>query len=392
MVRRRERAGLKQFQLRGNMMEYDSVTLTQKLIQFQSLNPPGGEAEIIDFLSEVLRDAGLLVEIYEFAPNRPSIVAKTSSSTGANPLVFAGHIDVVPLGETPWTHDPFLGDIVDGKLYGRGASDMKAGIAAFIAATIAQVRKNPELRRGVTLIIAAGEETGCEGSLYVGRNAGINDAELMIVAEPTSNLPVIAHKGSLRLVVTARGVTAHSSMPWVGENAINKIGRWICAIEAHEFSVPAHPVVGVSTASVTTITGGLNINSVPDKAQFTVDIRTIPQHDHQELIAELQALWGEEAEITIVTELGGFATDPNDPELELLMGILDNRMKSRPIPAAQPYFTDASALVPALGNVSAVVIGPGEAEQCHRTDEFCYVQSIWDATEIYEDLIRAKCR
>lgn len=372
-------------------MTCDSVALAQKLIQFPSLNPPGEEAELVAYLSSFLENAGLSVEIFEFAPNRPSIVAKTPSKEGTNPLVFGGHIDVVPLGDAEWQFDPFAADIYDGKMYGRGSSDMKCGIAAAVAATLNQLEKNGGLKRGVTLVIAAGEETGCEGSLHIGREAGITSAELLIVPEPSSNLPVVAHKGSLRIIVTARGKTSHSSMPWVGENAIDKVARWICALDGRRFDQKDHPFLGATTASVTTISGGMNINSVPDEAHFTVDFRTIPGINHNALIAGLHEIWGEEAEIEVVTELDGFYTSPDEPAIVPVMNILEKRMGFRPAATSQPYFTDASALVPALRNVPTVVIGPGEAEQCHRTDEYCDVQAIIDATEIYEELIKTLC-
>jgi succinyl-diaminopimelate desuccinylase len=372
-------------------MTLDCIALTQKLVQFASLNPPGLEAELVAFLGRYLEEGGLDVELYEFAPNRPSIVARTPSADGTHPLVFGGHIDVVPLGNAAWSVDPFSGEIRDGKLYGRGATDMKSGIAAAVCATLNQLGSGRGFRRGVTLVIAAGEETGCEGSLHVGRVAGLSGAELLIIPEPSSNMPVIAHKGSLRLHVTARGKTCHSSMPWVGDNAIDKVARWIVALDGHRFESEPHPLLGHTTASVTTISGGLNINSVPDEAHFTVDLRTIPGAVHSRIISGLQALWGEGAEIRIVTELGGFYTDPNDPAIDPVLAYLEARHGKRPVPTSQPYFTDASALTPALGNVPTVVIGPGEPEQCHQTDEYCVAEAISEATAMYESLIEKLC-
>jgi len=141
----------------GNKMESLTVELARKLIQLPSLNPPGQEKDCIAFLAHMLRDAGLDVRTYEFAPGRPSIVARATGSGNAKPLAFTGHVDVVPLGEKPWTVEPFVGDIRDGKLFGRGASDMKAGVAAFVAATLAHMKNGAELKRGITLVITAGK-------------------------------------------------------------------------------------------------------------------------------------------------------------------------------------------------------------------------------------------
>ncbi len=306
-------------------------------------------------------------------------------------LSSGGHIDVVPLGDADWSVAPFDAEIVGDKLFGRGASDMKSGFAAAVTATLNQMRKIPNLKRGVTLVIAAGEETGCEGSLHIGREAELEGAELLIVPEPSSNLPVVAHKGSLRLIVTARGKTCHSSMPWIGDNAIDKISRWITDLDGLKFEPDAHPFLGWTTASVTTISGGLNINSVPDEAHFTVDMRVVPGTRHSDIIETLQTLWGEGVEIEVVTELERFHTDPDCPAIAPVLDLLEQRLGYRPKPTSQSYFTDASALVPALDNVPTVVIGPGEAEQCHQTDEYCSVQAIRDSTELYEHIIEGLC-
>lgn len=269
---------------------------------------------------------------------------------------------------------------------------MKAGVAAFVAATLAHAENGRKLKRGVTLVITAGEETGCQGAFHLSRLGVLGSSALLVVAEPSSNMPIIAHKGSLRLSVSSRGQTAHSSMPELGDNAIYKVVDWIQRLNAFQFRIPVHPLLGKTTASVTTIFGGKNINSVPDSAGFTVDFRTIPGHSHADLIDDVEKLWGPEAKIKIVTDFKGFATEPNDPAIKPLMDILAKRSGGRPIPTGAPYFTDASALVPGFDNVATVVIGPGEAAQCHQTDEFCFVDHIVEAFNIYGALIQAMCK
>lgn len=373
-------------------MNIDVVDLAQKLIQFPSLNPPGQEKACIEYLANLLSKGGLEVATFEFAPNRPSLIAKIIGSGSEKPLCFTGHVDVVPLGAEIWNTAPFAGDIRDGKLFGRGASDMKAGVAAFVAATLAQVDDGEKFRRGVTLVITAGEETGCQGAFHLSKLGVLGSSALLIVAEPSSNFPIIAHKGSLRISVSARGRSAHSSMPELGDNAIDKVVEWIQRLNKFQFEVPAHPLLGKTTASVTTVFGGQNINSVPDSAGFTVDFRTIPAHLHVDLLADIEKLLDPEARIEIVTDFVGFATEPDDPAIEPLMDILAKRCGRRPILTGAPYFTDASALVPGFDNVATVVIGPGDAAQCHQTDEFCFVDRIVEAFSIYSALIQQMCK
>lgn len=374
------------------MLAADPVSLASELIRFPSVNPPGDEAACAAFLGRLLAEAGFDVEAHEFAPGRPSLVARLAGSGPGKPLCFTGHLDVVPPGSAAWSVPPFAGEISEGKLWGRGSSDMKAGVAAFAAAAMDAARAGVPLRRGLTLIVTAGEETGCEGAFHLGRLGVLGEAELLIVAEPTSNQPILAHKGSLRIRVSARGRTAHSSMPEPGDNAVVRAAGWIAAMQGRSFGAPAHPLLGPGTAAVTTFAGGENINSVPDRAAFTVDFRTLPGQAAAHLLAEVQGLFGPEAAIETVTGFPGFSTGPDEPALVPLMNLLTERRGRRPVPGGAPYFTDASALVPALGGAPTVVIGPGEAAQCHRTDEFCFVERIREARDIYAELIGRVCR
>ncbi|MGU3558971.1 M20 family metallopeptidase [Methylobacterium radiotolerans] len=371
-------------------MPLNAVDLAKQLIRFRSINPPGEEKECSEFIARLLTGYGFDVVSYEFARDRPTLVARMPGTANGKPLCFTGHIDVVPLGSNEWQFPPFDGIVQDGRLYGRGASDMKAGVAAFVAAACNLIEDGRSFHRGITLVITAGEETGCEGAFHVAREKGLGPAELLIVAEPTSNAALFAHKGSLRVVVTARGRTAHSSMPHEGENAISKVAEWIRRLEGYDFGA-RHPLLGSATACVTTVRGGENINSVPDCAEFTVDIRTLPDQRHAALVAELGRLFGSEAEIRIVTSFPGFATEPDDPSAAPLLALLRERTGAAVEPAGAPYFTDASALVPAFDGVATLIVGPGEAAQCHKTDEYCLVERIEEAQAIYRDLMLRMC-
>jgi succinyl-diaminopimelate desuccinylase len=371
-------------------MPVSAVELARQLIRFRSLNPPGLEKDCAEYIARLLIERGFAVASYAFAEDRPTLIARIAGSGDGKPLCFTGHIDVVPIGTNPWTFPPFEAIVYEGRLYGRGSSDMKAGVAAFIAAACNLLEEGHRFHRGVTFVITAGEESGCEGAFHVGREQVLGPAELLIVAEPTSNAPVFAHKGSLRVIVTARGRTAHSSMPDEGENAIETAATWIRALGEHDFGA-RHPLLGLMTACVTTIRGGENINSVPDWAEFSIDFRTLPQQQHRQLLDELGALFGPQAEIQVVTSFPGFATEVADPAAAPLLALLHERTGAPAEPAGAPYFTDASALVPAFDDVATVIIGPGEAAQCHKTDEYCLVERIEEAQAIYRDLILRMC-
>ena len=172
---------------------HDPVELSRTLVAFETINPPGNERQCAEFLGGLLEDGGFAVSYHEFAKNRTSLVARIGGSANAKPLCFTGHIDTVPLGAAPWTVAPFSGEIFDGKLYGRGTTDMKCGVAAFMVAVL---ELNEELSQGpgVVLIITAGEETGCEGAYHLaGLGDVLGEAGAVVVAEPSSNQPWIGH-------------------------------------------------------------------------------------------------------------------------------------------------------------------------------------------------------
>lgn len=371
-------------------MTSNAVKIAQDLVRLESMNPPGNETGPIDYLSALLEGAGLSCTVSSFAPGRPSLVARLPGTPDRPPLCFTGHVDVVPLGTKDWQFAPFCGDIADGKLLGRGSSDMKAGIAAFVDAVLAV--KNQPLSRGILLVITAGEETGCEGAAHLARSGLLEPAHLLIVAEPSSNEMILAHKGSLRLVISASGKTAHSSMPHLGDNAIYKVAAWIRSLEDFGFDTGEHPLLGRSTLAVTTVSGGLNINSIPDSATFTVDFRTIPAERHADLVARVRDLLGPGASVSVVTDVPGFSTAPDHPAIAPVKAAFADAYGSQPVPRGAPYFTDASVLTYALGDVPTVVIGPGEMAQAHQTDEFCFVGRIDEARTIYADIIRHCCR
>ncbi len=366
----------------------DAVALTRDMIRFNTVNPPGNERPLAEMLGRMLDDAGFAVAYHEFAPGRASLIARAGNGDKP-PLCLTGHIDTVPLGARPWSMDPFAGEIDAGRLYGRGSSDMKSGVAAIVAATIGLM---PALRDspGVALVITAGEETGCEGAYHLaGLGAELGDAGAVVVGEPTSNYPFVGHKGALWLKARTQGVTAHGSMPEKGVNAVYAAAKAIGKLEDFDFNVARHKVLGGPTLNVGTVHGGMNINSVPDRAEIGIDIRTIPGQDHGRLRAGLGGYLGDAVEIETMVDVGGVWTDPDDPWMRSVFAIMGRLLGEKPVTRAATYFTDASALTPAYGGPPTVILGPGEAAMAHQTDEYCEVARIEQAVAAYAEIVRA---
>ena len=368
-------------------MPIDPVELSRELIAFNTVNPPGNELSCIQHLEGILSGAGLKTSLQQFAPDRANLIARTSGTGNKPPLCFTGHVDTVPLGNAPWSVNPFAGEIIDGKMYGRGSTDMKCGVAAFVAA-IGNMSGQLEGSSGAVLVITAGEEIGCEGAFHLARAGILGRAGAIVVAEPTSNAALVGHKGALWLRLTLKGVTAHGSMPHLGVNAAFKAARAITALETFQFNVAPHPYLGSPTLNVGTVRAGLNVNSVPDLAEIGVDIRSIPGLDHSRIREHLQAELGDEVSLEPIVDVGAVWTEPSSPWIRDVYRIVSDVTgeASATEPRTAPYFTDASALTPAFGNSPTIILGPGEAAKAHQTDEYCSIQRIREATDIYARL------
>ncbi len=291
---------------------------------------------------------------------------------------------MVPLGQAEWSVDPF-GGLTDGeKIHGRGSSDMKSGLAAIVAACCRLARLDPGERPGLVLVFTAGEENGCQGARFLaGEEGALDRIGALVVAEPTSNQPMLGHKGAMWLKARTRGKTAHGSMPLVGDNAVYKAARAIVRLEEYGFSVGDHPQLGAPTLNVGTVRGGSAANVVPDFAEFEIDVRTVPGQDGYRVIEELKAEMGPEVELDPATPMSGVWTDPGDPWVGAVLEILEEVRGEKPLARGISYLTDASALIPAMGRPPTLILGPGEASQAHQTDEYCYIENIRQAAEIY---------
>jgi succinyl-diaminopimelate desuccinylase len=366
----------------------DAVALTRDLIRYRTINPPGEEEACARHIGRLLEAAGFDCHYVAMGEGRANLIARIGGSADRLPLAFTGHIDVVPLGARAWSMDPFGAETASGRIYGRGASDMKSGVAAFVAAAIDAA---PRLASGpgLTLIITAGEETGCTGAHHIVATARdlLGRAGALLVAEPTSNRPMVGHRGALRLKVTARGVTAHASMPHEGVNAVGKAARAIAKLDDFDFNVARHPVMGGPTLNVGWMHGGMNINSVPDLAEAGLDIRTIPSQRHADVEAQVASFLGGEVEVSVLDEAVPVWTEPDQAWAQAVFEVTQSVTGQSHGVGAAPYFTDASALTPALGGLPTIILGPGPAALAHQTDEYCEIAAIEEASVVFAKLI-----
>ncbi len=369
------------------MMLPEVVEFTQELVSLNTVNPLGNEAPAAEITGRLLEAGGFNVTYISYGDNRLHLVAEKGCREDSPAIVFTGHFDTVPFGAGEWTVNPLSGELIDGKIYGRGSSDMKGGIAAMTLAAI-KAFEYSKPSAGVRLIFTAGEESGCQGAGHlIDTYKKLGEAVGIVVGEPTSNMPATGHKGGLYLKVTARGKTAHSSMPHLGDNAVYKAARAILKAEKFDFKEEKDALLGFSTLNVGRMQGGININSVPDYAEFTIDARTTAGVNHKELLNRLRKELGDEVNIDVLVDLPAVSSAESSHFVQAVYAACGVGAGTLGYPWSLPYLTDGAVLQPAYGGVPTVILGPGEPEMAHKIDEYCFVEKIERAVEIYKKII-----
>ena len=373
------------------MAAADAVALTKSLLGFETVNPPGRERDCARHAGAMLEEWGCRVEYHEYEDARTSVIARAGGSEKKAPLCLTGHLDVVPLGTRKWSKDPFSGEADGDRLYGRGSSDMKAGVAAMLVA-VRSLAKRLAGTPGIVMVLTAGEEGGCIGSQRLAEQRKLlGRAGAILVGEPTSNYPLVGHKGSLKFHASFRGVSAHGSMPQLGVNAIYKAARAIGKLESFDFGARSHPVMGAPTMNVGTFEGGSGVNLVPDAAKIGVDIRTVPGMDHAALAKRLRALLGEDAEFDAFSDLDPVWTAPDDDWVQRVFELCRPVLGGRPEARTASYMTDAANLLKVYAGAPTIVLGPGEAQMAHQTDEYASMERIRQSVALYEAIVRDWC-
>lgn len=371
------------------------IELTRELIRFQSVNPPGDEGPVAEFLSARMADLGLDVEIQQLSESRSNVIGRIRGD-GPGHLVFTGHLDVVPPGGQPWEHEPFAADLVDGRIYGRGSADMKGGVASIVAAMASLTGSNWRPRADVILAATAGEEVDMFGAAAMVERRSLEGARYLVVAEPSDLDVYIGEKGVLWVRIKAYGRTAHGSTPWLGVNAVSYMARLIPRLEEYSFRYQESQLLGKPTLSVNVIEGGNKTNVVPDLCQLSVDLRTVPSQDHPEIVAGIQSLAEEVArelnpdirvEIEIENDKASLETNRGEKLVEAMMQSVEAVRGAAPKIGGVTYGTDAASLGPGF-DIPMVICGPGATDMLHQPDESVEVDQLVQAAEIYADLAR----
>jgi acetylornithine deacetylase len=377
----------------------ETTRLLRDLVRLPSINPMGRdlppehlyEHRVTAYLESFFRDLGVPVERQAVAPLRENIIARCDLG-GRRTYLFEVHQDTVPVDHM--TIDPFGAVIDNGRLYGRGACDIKGGMAAMLTAFARLAKEKPAGAANVILACSVDEEHTFFGVQRMVKN-GLR-ADGAIVAEPTSLRIVQAHKGAVRWHVTTPGRACHSSTPEQGINAIYRMGRLLTLIERYAERLRASrtdPLLGPPTLSVGCIEGGSSVNTIPDFCRIHVDRRLVPGEDSAAALAAFNDALRAEVDLPFDysepwIDLPSLPADapPGKVEFVRRFGAFLDRALGRHECIAVPYGTDASTLSQA--GIPALVFGPGDIAQAHTRDEWVDLAEVERAAEL---LFRFAC-
>lgn len=375
------------------MKKEAQVAILAKLISINSVN--GNEAQVADFIESLFQPYGKRVQIdrVSFAPGRDNLVVTIGE--GDRTLGFCGHEDVVATDNPDqWTSDPFVATIRNGRLYGRGASDMKSGLAAMLVMMLEMLATDTIPGR-IRLFATVGEETGEYGAAKLTKAGYADDLAGLIIGEPTNGLSEVGYtaKGVIDYSVTAIGKQAHSSQPENGINAVDQLVDFASQVRPLMASFnQVNPILGKLTHVQSVFQGGQQVNSVPAKAVIKGNIRTIPEYPNQVIFDALNQLvdrLNQQPQHQLKLQFSypeEAMPGSKDSALVKLIGKVHEELLASPVrPTGQTSASDGSEFLYAKGNFDIALIGPGNDSK-HQTDEYVDLTAFYQASRFYQQL------
>ncbi|MER8479194.1 acetylornithine deacetylase [Mesorhizobium sp. M1163] len=364
------------------MPSTDAIEILSKLVGFKSLSSQSNH-DIVDYVETFAKSLGAAIQRFPSPDGTRTSLLMTLGPMVSGGIVLSGHMDVVPAGDQSWTSDPFALRQADGRLYGRGAVDMKGFLA--LALSLAATIPIAELRKPLHLAFSYDEEISCEGVKPIVRHIekSVPKPLAVIVGEPTEMQIVGAHKGALDWTIEVLGKAAHSSLPHLGANAIHAAARLVCEVEeiAREFEKRPSPNAELydvphPTVTVGLIEGGTAGNVIPARCSFQMEARTVEPGQAATIFARISNFArdvvlpglratapGSEIKITERFDIPPLVREPSSAAEQLV-----SRVSSSPNVKAVSYATEAGFFQAA--GLPTVVFGPGSISQAHQVDEF----------------------
>lgn len=385
-------------------MDYSTIpviNLTRELVRVDSSDPGAFEGEIGAYIEQWLAkntDAQILRD--EVLPGRFNLLARLEdeSSKGKPPLVFICHMDTVTLGEG-WTTPPLGAELREGRVYGRGACDMKSGLACALMAfrqISLQARACP-LCRPFYFIGSVDEEDFMRGAEQAILKGWVTADSLILDTEPTGGQIQVAHKGRAWFQLTVTGVTAHASTPWKGADAIAAMAEVLVSIRSQAASLPVDPDLGPTTVTFGQINGGYRPYVVPDSCTVSIDMRLAPPATIQTARSILDyaislaksKIPGISASYTVTGDRPSIEKDPDSFLLSQLKAACREATGEEPVVATFPGYTDTAVIAGTLHNPNCMSYGPGNLELAHKPDEWVDCRDILRCEKVLTRLARS---
>lgn len=367
------------------------ITLTKKMIEMGSQNPPGKTNHIVEYLQKECLLLGFQVQIEPLDNQRQNIVISLGSEK--RDIILSGHLDTVPIGEeSNWDYPPLKATIVDGKIFGRGSADMLGGVATLIAVMDAIKKSGVKLTHRIVFLGTADEEVGMNGASHLKKLGYMEKADCLIITEATDMRVGIAEKGPLWVRVKVIGKAAHGSIPEAGINAIEGATEVIQNIKSiiPKFS---HDLLGKSTLNIGLISGGTKINIVPEQCHIELDFRLVPGVNVDDFnnkltryFNELSAKYPHKFSHEIVHFIPALSTNQNELIIQNLLHWSAKITGNPPNPIGLTYATDAAVLLP-HENIPFAIIGGGSSTIIHKANEFVPIEELVNTAKIITSAI-----
>ena len=363
--------------------------LLQGLIQIKSVNPPGNENQIANFIKRFLLKNNIHSELVPLEEGRSSVIAKIEGEEERN-ITLCGHIDTVRVKEEDWTKPIFQGLIENGKMYGRGASDMKGGIAALLYAVALLKRKGIVPKKTVQLALTADEEWGYRGAKNLVSGGYFDLTDFLIIAEP-SNLQIsTGGKGELWIRAKFYGKSAHGSTPEVGINTIIPGSELVVNVtERYDKIFEAETFWGKTSMNIGQFHGGVQVNIVPNYSEIDFDFRVISEEDKEkamELVRKSGEKIAKKYKVEFKQEIFNYHppifTSLNNPYVEKFLQA--SGMKEAII---TKYCTDGATIIPKK-KIPFIIFGPGDIAQAHQNDEYIELESLYQVVDTLVEFLK----
>jgi len=368
----------------NNTEKKELSDLLRSLIQIESVNPPGNENQIADFIKKFLLKNNIHSELVPLEEGRSSVIVKIEGEEERD-ITLCGHIDTVRVKEEDWTKPVFEGLIENGKMYGIGASDMKGGVAAILYTAVLLKRRGIVPKKTVQLALTADEEWAYRGAKNLVDGGYFDRTDFLIITEP-SNLQVsTGEKGELWAKAKFFGKSAHGSTPEVGVNTVIPGSEFVMNVtERYEKIFEADHFWGKVSVNIGQFHGGVQVNIVPNYSEIQLDFRIISEED-KEKVLELIRKTGEEIakkyKVRFTEEIFNYHspifTSSDNPYVKKFLQAAG--MKEVIV---TKYCTDGATIVPEK-KIPFIIFGPGDIAQAHQNDEYIELESLYRAVDTF---------